>query len=112
MRVSSLFVLLGLTLVSPRSAAAQMYSTPHSTYSVSLFSKLFAPSSTSFFKTSVPADGNAGSVTLPPRQPPRIVCGMTVIPVDPSFDANIRRPVPPPGTTFTIKTVKPPVCGQ
>jgi hypothetical protein len=32
--------------------------------------------------------------------------------VDPSFDANIRRPVPPSGATSTIKTVKPPVCGQ
>jgi hypothetical protein len=60
MRVTGLFVLLGLTLVSPRSAAAQTSSTP----------------------------------------------------VDPSFDANIRRPVPPSGTKFTIKTVKPPLCGQ
>jgi hypothetical protein len=32
--------------------------------------------------------------------------------VDPSFDANIRRPVPPSGAKFTITTVKPPVCGQ
>lgn len=112
MRVTSLFVFLGLTLVSSGSTAAQTNSTPRSTYSSSSFSKLFNPPSTSFFKQPVPSDGNAGSQTLPPRQTPRVVCGMTLIPVDPSFDANIRRPVPDSGAKFTIKTVKPPVCGQ
>jgi len=112
MRVTSLLVFLGLTLVSSGSAAAQTNSSPGSTYSSPSFSKLFAPPSASFFKQPVPSDGNAAKETLPPRQPPRVVCGMTLIPVDPSFDANIRRPVPPSGAKFTITTVKPPVCGQ
>jgi hypothetical protein len=112
MRVTSLFVLLGLTLVSPRAAAAQTSSTPRSTYSTPYFSKLFAPPSTPFFKPASSPDGSPADQTLPARQMPRVVCGMTMIPVDPSFDANIRRPVPPSGPKFTIKTVKPPLCGQ
>ena len=112
MRVTGLFLFLGLMLASPGSAVAQTDSAPRSTYSTPSFSKLFTPPATSFFKQPVPSDAKAGNQTLPPGQPPRVVCGMTMIPVDPSFDPNIRRPVPPSGATFTIKTVKPPVCAQ
>lgn len=108
MRVISLLVLLGFTLVSPASALGQDQVAPP-------FSKLFRPS-TPLLKPGTPVsspDGNTGNRLLPPPvQQPRVVCGMTMIPVDPSFDANIRRPVPPSGAKFTIKTVKPPVCGQ
>ena len=106
MRVISLFVLLGFTLVSPASALGQDAVAPP-------FSKLFRPS-TPLIKpdtaVSPPEGVTANRLFQPPVQP-RVVCGMTMIPVDPSFDANIRRPVPS-GSKFTIKTVKPPVCGQ
>jgi len=112
MRVISLTVLLGLTLFSPAAAAdGSVIRGPVTSLSGPLFSQLFAPS-TPLFKPSPPNDGNAGSSNLLPARPlPRIVCGMKVVPVDPSFDAKIRRPVPS-GKKFTIRTSKPPICGQ
>ena len=106
MRVISLFALLGFTLVSPASALGQEQVAPP-------FSKLFRPS-TPLVKPEASVSPNETTATPPFRPPvqPRVVCGMTMIPVDPTFDANIRRPVPPSGAKFTIKTVKPPVCGQ
>jgi hypothetical protein len=107
MRVISLFVLLGFTLVSHASALGQDQVAPP-------FSKLFHPS-TPLVKPDAPTsppDANTANRLLPSPVQPRVVCGMTMVPVDPSFDANIRRPVPSSGAKFTIKTVKPPVCGQ
>ena len=114
MRVISLTVLLGLTLVSPTAAADGTVIRGPVTFSKPLFSKLFAPSMP-FLQPSVPTvqpDENTGTGNLLPTRPlPRIICGMKVVPVDPSFDAKIRRPVPS-GKKFTIKTIKPPICGQ
>jgi len=41
---------------------------------------------------------------------PKVVCGMTVIPADPSIDPKfvIRRP--DTATTYTIRTVQPAIC--
>jgi hypothetical protein len=36
---------------------------------------------------------------------------MAMVPVDPRFDAKIRRPVPS-GKAFTMKRIKPSICGQ
>ena len=107
MRVISLLVLLGFTLVSPASALAESQVAPP-------FSKLFRPASPVLRQgtPATPPGGNLTNQAAPPFQPPKVVCGMTMIPVDPSFDANIRRPVPPSGAKFTIKTVKPSLCGQ
>jgi hypothetical protein len=107
MRVISLFVLLGFTLVSPAAALGQAQVAPP-------FSKLFRPS-TPLLRPGAgvsPPDGNTANLPVQPPLSPRVVCGMTMIPLDPSFDANIRRPVPPSGEKFTIKALKPPVCGQ
>src|SRR5215471_21855972 len=37
---------------------------------------------------------------------PTIVCGMTLIPADPQFDARIRRTPPVNGQTFTMKKIE------
>lgn len=52
----------------------------------------------------------------PPRpalaQPlkPKVVCGMVVIPADPNVDPKIFARVPATRQTFTMRTVRPPVC--
>ena len=43
---------------------------------------------------------------------PRVVCGMTLVPVDPDLDAAMRRVVPETGPKFTIRLVPPRLCGQ
>ncbi len=43
---------------------------------------------------------------------PAVVCGMTVVPVDPRFDAAMRHVVPDTGPKFTIRLVPPGMCGQ
>lgn len=46
------------------------------------------------------------------RTKPKVVCGMTVIPVDPSIDPRIRVDVAKAETKFTIRAVQPPICRQ
>ncbi len=41
---------------------------------------------------------------------PTIVCGMTVIPADPQFDARIRRTPPANGQSFTMQSIVPKDC--
>jgi hypothetical protein len=41
---------------------------------------------------------------------PRVVCGMTVMPVDPATDPEFARPTPDRSTSFTIRAVEPTVC--
>lgn len=54
------------------------------------------------------------SLTLklePQSHKPRMVCGMMVIPADPTIDAAMRHPVPnPDGVKFTLRMVEPPAC--
>ena len=117
MRVISLFVFLGFALVSPASAVAQnpQITVPsYQSHSSPLFSKLFAPQSTPPLKPSAPqmlpeATARARAL-LQARPTVTYRCGMALVPVDPSFDAKIRRPVP--AGKFTIKRIKPPVCAQ
>ena len=127
MRVISLLVFLGFALFSSASAVAQGSQTVVQNYQSSsspLFSKLFAPQSTPSLNPSSPQvspEANARArdlleamararANLPARPTVTYRCGMALVPVDPSFDARIRRPVPTGG--FTIKRMKPPVCGQ
>jgi hypothetical protein len=42
---------------------------------------------------------------------PKMLCVMPMIPVDPAFDAAIRRN-PPQDTTFPIKKIQPPPCAK
>ena len=51
-------------------------------------------------------------VAPPAAMRPRVVCGMTIVPVDPGFDAAIRHVAPETGMRFTIRIVPPRVCGQ
>ena len=41
---------------------------------------------------------------------PTVVCGMTLIPANPQFDAGIRRTPPANGRTFTLNTIEPKDC--
>lgn len=41
---------------------------------------------------------------------PRVVCGMTVIPMDPSIDPKMIIPRPPGDTRYTIRAIPPPIC--
>jgi hypothetical protein len=40
----------------------------------------------------------------------KVVCGMTVIPADPTFDARMRHAVPDRGTRFAIRSLEPGIC--
>jgi len=52
----------------------------------------------------VPADARG------PRR--KVVCGMTLLLVGPEADADMVRPAPKEGPTFTMRRVAPPVCGK
>ncbi len=43
------------------------------------------------------------------RDPPRVVCGMTVLPADPLADPRMVK-APPMDTRFAIRAIKPPLC--
>ena len=110
MRLISLIAILSFTiLVSPIAAAAQNQIAPP-------FTKLFRPPSSPLLKPAAPTvPFDPKSVAKSPllsRLPPKVVCGMTVVPVDSSIDPKIVRPVPSDGTKFTLRIYKPPVCGQ
>jgi hypothetical protein len=106
MRVISLIVVLGFTLVSPVVVRAQGRVAPP-------FSKLFRPTPPLLKPSTPPPAANVlNRPSLPARPSVKIVCGMTLMPVDSSLDPKIERRVPSTGTTFTLRTVKPPVCGQ
>ena len=51
----------------------------------------------------------APQLPAPMVQAPSVVCGMTLVPVDPKFDAAIRRPAPDKPAP-RIGTITPPVC--
>ncbi len=105
MRVIGLLLLLAFALVSPVAAAQGAIKPP--------FSKLFQPP-TPQPKPSPPANPlkSAQIVAAPSREPAKVVCGMTLVPVDASLDPHIIRRVPDTGVKFTIKVSKPPMCGQ
>jgi hypothetical protein len=44
----------------------------------------------------------------PPQ--PRVVCGMSVIPTDPSIDPKIFIERKPDDTRYTIRSIPPPIC--
>jgi hypothetical protein len=55
------------------------------------------------------------AAAIPPAPPgvdtaPRVVCGMTVVPVDPSLDRGIAVSPSDRSTRFTIRGVEPPIC--
>ena len=46
----------------------------------------------------------------PAAPPPRVVCGMRVIPMDPNIDPKIFAGPKPGDTRYTIRAIEPPVC--
>ena len=49
----------------------------------------------------------------PPGNPPpahRVVCGMTVVTVDPAVDPHMPRRTPPADRAYTIRATPPPIC--
>jgi hypothetical protein len=41
---------------------------------------------------------------------PRVVCGMTIVPLDPAFDARMRVVPDQRQTQYTIRAARPPIC--
>ncbi len=86
------------------------------------FSNLFKPPQTATPQTATPQTAPdlrlfAPNLAPPAGSPiagqPRIVCGMTLVPVNPTFDAAIRKTLPASGSvTPSARTVHPSVCGQ
>jgi hypothetical protein len=46
----------------------------------------------------------------PDATPPQVVCGMTIIPADPTVDPRIRLTPPPSNTRHTMRMVPPSIC--
>ena len=90
-RPAHLVVALGLLVSAQPLAASQSASPPRK----NPFSKLFAP-----------------DLKPQPREAskPTVVCGMTLIPIDPSIDPKIVVAPQQSDTRFTIRAVPPPVC--
>lgn len=122
MRVISLILLIGFTTVSPATAqitlgpgVRQSPATPLFKPSAPLFPAGPAPSAPPLkpSRPLFPVDPKAPPKALRQGGPPaRIVCGLLLVPGDPSIDPEIIRPVPSDGTRFTLKAIKPPLCGQ
>lgn len=116
MRVLTLIVLAGVALVSPAEAAPPGTVTVSQSQTLPLFSQLFRQPSTPRLMAPAP-QAPRGPVAMPnaeaPARPPaRVVCGMTMVPVDSSLDPKIVHPVPPSRVKHTIRISKPPLCGQ
>jgi hypothetical protein len=41
---------------------------------------------------------------------PKVVCGMTIIPADPSIDPKFTKVPPDRSTKFTMRLIEPPIC--
>lgn len=50
-------------------------------------------------------------VSQPPTlAKPKVVCGMTIIPADPSLDPKFARTPPDRSTNFTMRVIEPTIC--
>jgi hypothetical protein len=45
-----------------------------------------------------------------PAAQPKVVCGMTIVPVDPSIDARMIVPRASGGVDYTLRKIEPPIC--
>jgi hypothetical protein len=57
-----------------------------------------------------PPDPDPGLKT--PADQARVVCGLRVIPVDPTVDPKMRIAVPDTGIDYKIRRIQPPVCKE
>lgn len=63
------------------------------------------------FQPSRPGKPNEQArATQPTPAQPTVVCGMTIIPADPSIDPKFTRVSPDRSTTFTMRVIEPTIC--
>jgi hypothetical protein len=82
--------------------AGEVIQAPQSKVRNSPYSKLFQPSEIK------PPSADAAAASE--KGKPRVVCGMTVIPIDPNLDPKIRIVPQQSDTRHTIRAITPPVC--
>jgi len=99
---------------SPRTTVGAISSAAPSLHTKNPFANLFASELQPPTKHSVAValPGPVQIATPGAKGHPRVVCGMTLVPVDPEFDAAMPRVVPESGRKFTIRLVPPRVCGR
>lgn len=71
------------------------------------YGKLFEPTN--------PRSSSGSISPVPPARRaaegrPKVVCGMTIIPADPTIDPGIAAELPNTSMRFTIRAVEPPTC--
>lgn len=96
---------LGATLASAGQTPPSV--APAQTPQAKPYESLFAPSGQ--IRPAPPAP----RVVVPEREAapkPRVVCGMTLIPADPTVDPRIAVTPPQTATRYTILAVPPPMC--
>jgi hypothetical protein len=89
---------------APAKAPASQVSSPRGGQQTNPFASLFGAKPTP--GASTPAQQSQWSSA----QKPAVVCGMTVLPADPTIDPRIRVTAFRSGIRFTIRSVRPPVC--
>ena len=57
-----------------------------------------------------PQPAEPSPADAPATREPRVVCGMTIIPADPSIDPKIQITLPPSDVRHTIRVFSPPLC--
>ena len=62
------------------------------------------------FKPYVVDWGARPSVDRPAAPKPTVVCGMTLVPADPTFDPQMKVTVPDRGVAYPMRVVPPTVC--
>lgn len=112
-------VLVAVVVTTTMVSAAAPHNTPGRQ---NPFSNLFTPPQTATPQAATPqtapdlhafAPDLAPPAGSPMAGQPRIVCGMTLAPVNPGFDPAIRKTLPAPGSaTPSARTMRPSVCGQ
>jgi hypothetical protein len=109
MRITAIVAFVAGVHILSASIAAQQPTNglpPRANAFGNLFAQLSKPPSLPRFLFPTPTP----DVRLAPK--PTVVCGMTVIPVDPNVDPAIRREVPEGGPRFSIRSVDPKLCRQ
>jgi hypothetical protein len=89
---------------APAKATASQGASPRGSRKTNPFGNLFGAKPTP--RSSPPAQQAQWSSA----QKRTVVCGMTVLPADPTIDPKIRVSAPRSGVRFTIRSVQPPVC--
>ena len=105
MRITAIIAFVGVVHIGSASIAAQQ-PTIALPPNANPFGNLFAPSS----KRSSPPRFLFPTPDLRIAPKSTVVCGLTLIPGDPSVDPAIRHEVPEDGPRFSIRTVDPKLC--